>query len=95
MVSSFDGHRITLTLGETSFSLFGTMRLLLITIWGALALGAQTNEIGKAQYQARCVGCHGEDGSGGGHGPGIVDVGRPRGAITTGAAPGSLKACAI
>jgi PQQ-dependent dehydrogenase (methanol/ethanol family) len=40
--------------------------------------GAQTVETGKRQYQARCVGCHGEDGSGGGHGPGIVDVRRSR-----------------
>jgi PQQ-dependent dehydrogenase (methanol/ethanol family) len=29
---------------------------------------------GKRQYQARCSGCHGDDGSGGGHGPNIVDV---------------------
>src|SRR5438270_11304769 len=35
-------------------------------------------EDGKRQYQARCVGCHGEDGSGGGHGPAIVEVRRPR-----------------
>jgi PQQ-dependent dehydrogenase (methanol/ethanol family) len=33
---------------------------------------------GKRQYEARCVGCHGEDGMGGGHGPAIVDVPRPR-----------------
>jgi alcohol dehydrogenase (cytochrome c) len=33
---------------------------------------------GKRQYEARCVGCHGEDGTGGGHGPAIVDVPRPR-----------------
>jgi alcohol dehydrogenase (cytochrome c) len=39
---------------------------------------AQTMEPGKRQYQARCVGCHGEDGAGGGHGPSIVDVRRPR-----------------
>src|SRR5580704_12452447 len=41
--------------------------------------GAQTADAGKRQYRARCVGCHGEDGSGGGHGPNIVDVRRPRG----------------
>jgi alcohol dehydrogenase (cytochrome c) len=40
--------------------------------------GAQTVESGKRQYQALCVGCHGEDGSGGGHGPGFLDVRRPR-----------------
>ena len=33
---------------------------------------------GKRQYQARCTGCHGDDGAGGGHGPAIVDVRRPR-----------------
>src|SRR5690242_17280447 len=37
-------------------------------------------DAGKRQYQAMCVGCHGEDGSGGGHGPGIVDVRTPRAA---------------
>jgi PQQ-dependent dehydrogenase (methanol/ethanol family) len=39
---------------------------------------AQTADAGRRPYQARCVGCHGEDGSGGGHGPNIVDVRRPR-----------------
>ena len=32
---------------------------------------------GKA-YEARCVGCHGSDGSGGGQGPGFVEIRRPR-----------------
>src|SRR5437867_789739 len=36
-------------------------------------------EIGKRQYQALCVSCHGEDGGGGGHGPSFLDVRRPRG----------------
>jgi PQQ-dependent dehydrogenase (methanol/ethanol family) len=39
---------------------------------------AQTADDAKRQYQARCVGCHGEDGTGGGHGPAIVDVRRTR-----------------
>src|SRR5436189_2745814 len=57
------------------------MRTLLLTFCGTFLLtagSAQTNGIGKAQYQARCVGCHGEDGSGGGHGPNIVAVRQPR-----------------
>jgi hypothetical protein len=29
---------------------------------------------GKRPYRARCSSCHGDDGSGGGHGPNIVDV---------------------
>src|SRR5258708_34994163 len=49
---------------------------------GAALLGsqasAQTAEAGRRPYQARCTGCHGEDGTGGGHGPNIVDVRRPR-----------------
>jgi PQQ-dependent dehydrogenase (methanol/ethanol family) len=39
---------------------------------------SQTPAAGKRQYQALCVGCHGEDGSGGGHGPGFLEVRRPR-----------------
>jgi PQQ-dependent dehydrogenase (methanol/ethanol family) len=39
---------------------------------------AQTNDAGKRQYEERCAGCHGADGAGGGHGPGILDVRRPR-----------------
>ncbi|HKE29294.1 MAG TPA: PQQ-binding-like beta-propeller repeat protein [Bryobacteraceae bacterium] len=39
---------------------------------------AQNADSGKRQYEARCVGCHGLDGRGGGQGPGIVDVRRPR-----------------
>ena len=41
-------------------------------------VAAQAAGDGQRQYQARCSGCHGDDGSGGGHGPGIVDVRRPR-----------------
>ena len=43
-----------------------------------LSLTAQTVDSGKRLYQGLCVGCHGEDGSGGGHGPSFLDVRRPR-----------------
>ena len=39
---------------------------------------AQPLETGRKAYEARCVGCHGSDGSGGGHGPGFVEIRRPR-----------------
>jgi PQQ-dependent dehydrogenase (methanol/ethanol family) len=48
-----------------------------VALFGNLA-SAQTAEAGRRPYQARCVGCHGEDGTGGGHGPNIVDLRRPR-----------------
>jgi PQQ-dependent dehydrogenase (methanol/ethanol family) len=39
---------------------------------------AQTADASRRPYQVRCAGCHGEDGTGGGHGPNIVEVRRPR-----------------
>src|SRR5579884_3606697 len=39
---------------------------------------AAAQDTGKRQYVERCAGCHGEDGTGGGHGPNIVDVRRPK-----------------
>src|SRR3954470_16638195 len=50
------------------------MRLWFVTIF--IALGASAQD-GKQQYQARCAGCHGDDGTGGGHGPTIVETARP------------------
>ncbi len=44
----------------------------------AASAGAQTLDAGKKQFEARCVGCHGSDGAGGGHGPSFLDVRRPR-----------------
>jgi alcohol dehydrogenase (cytochrome c) len=38
----------------------------------------QASERGRSEYEARCVGCHGADGAGGGHGPSIVDLRRSR-----------------
>jgi alcohol dehydrogenase (cytochrome c) len=49
-----------------------TAALLLLA---GLMLWAQA---GKPGYLARCAGCHGEDGSGGGHGPGFVNLAAPR-----------------
>src|SRR5258708_7054820 len=43
-------------------------------IWAS----AQTADAGKRQFQARCGGCHGDDGTGGGHGPNIIDIRQPR-----------------
>lgn len=52
-----------------------------LAIGGAFLLSythAQTLEGGKRQYEVRCAGCHGADGTGGGHGPAIADGSRPR-----------------
>src|SRR5690242_6504771 len=38
---------------------------------------------GRAAFEARCVGCHGADGLGGGHGPAIVDLRQPKAATRT------------
>jgi PQQ-dependent dehydrogenase (methanol/ethanol family) len=43
-----------------------------------LACGRAQSSDGKQEYLARCAGCHGEDGTGGGHGPNVIDVRRPR-----------------
>lgn len=40
---------------------------------------AQSSDAGRKAYLAHCVGCHGDDGTGGGHGPDIVDVSEPLG----------------
>ena len=56
--------------------------LLVVTVTLALwspGARAQSLEAGRSVYQARCVSCHGSDGSGGGQGPAIVDIRRPRG----------------
>ena len=38
----------------------------------------QSSDRGRREYEARCVGCHGADGAGAGHGPSIVDLRRSR-----------------
>src|SRR5215831_13748416 len=54
------------------------MKTLAIGLIIAVGLLHAQSDIGKQQYQALCVGCHGDDGSGGGHGPSFLDVRRPR-----------------
>jgi len=56
-------------------------RISTLTICVALFVNqtsAQTAQAGRRPYQVRCAGCHGDDGTGGGHGPNIVDLRRPR-----------------
>src|SRR5690242_4530739 len=49
----------------------------LAALW-IVSATAQTDNAGKRQYEERCAGCHGADGTGGGHGPAIVDMRRAR-----------------
>jgi len=57
-------------------------RLAVAGILAALTLNAQPPpEAAKRSYVTRCAGCHGDDGSGGGHGPGFLNVRRTR--VTT------------
>jgi alcohol dehydrogenase (cytochrome c) len=58
-------------------TLLGLIVSLAVSSPGALG---QSLEAGRSAYEARCVGCHGSDGAGGGHGPAIVDIRRPRAA---------------
>jgi PQQ-dependent dehydrogenase (methanol/ethanol family) len=39
---------------------------------------AQPRQDGQRQYEARCAGCHGADGTGGGHGPAIAGNSHPQ-----------------
>jgi alcohol dehydrogenase (cytochrome c) len=51
-----------------------------ITIAAVLTLSAsaQSVDAGRRQFVLICAGCHGEDGSGAGHGPNIADVRNPK-----------------
>src|SRR5260370_33486804 len=53
-----------------------TLAICMAVFWSLAS--AQAPDAGRRPYQARCVGCHGEDGTGGGHGPNIVEGRRPR-----------------
>lgn len=55
---------------ETMFRA-GVFVLLVVT-----RLGSQTLDAGRSRYQTRCAGCHGDTGTGGRHGPGIVNGSR-------------------
>ena len=44
----------------------------------AQPLALQPPEAARRAYVTRCAGCHGEDGNGGGHGPGILNLRRTR-----------------
>jgi mono/diheme cytochrome c family protein len=46
-----------------------------------LVFPALSQDTGQRQYEARCAGCHGADGNGGGHGRGIVGSQRDRDAV--------------
>ena len=61
--------------GHVTRTLLGSIVALAMSSPGALG---QSLEAGRSAYEARCVGCHGSDGAGGGHGPAIVDIRRPR-----------------
>jgi PQQ-dependent dehydrogenase (methanol/ethanol family) len=54
--------------------------LLAASVVSAQPADAAKLEAGKASYESRCVGCHASDGTGGGHGPPIIDVRRSRAA---------------
>jgi len=57
-------------------------RLYALAVFVAVLLAgarAQTTDAGRQAFLAHCVGCHGDDGTGGGHGPDIVNVAQPRG----------------
>ncbi len=63
--------RIQTTIRRFTFAVCATVFL--------VSAHAQTPNAGRRGFLARCVGCHGDDGTGGGHGPDIVNLSQPRG----------------
>ncbi|HVW86636.1 MAG TPA: c-type cytochrome, partial [Bryobacteraceae bacterium] len=53
-------------------------RIIIMMCCAAICTAAQVPEAGKREFVARCAGCHGEDGAGGGHGPAIINLRQPR-----------------
>ena len=49
-------------------------------VLGAAPSRAQSIDIGKREFQARCASCHGDDGTGGARGFNIVNIRQPRAA---------------
>jgi putative heme-binding domain-containing protein len=52
---------------------------LVLSLTFLIPANAQTADAGRKGFLAHCVGCHGDDGTGGGRGPNIVDIPMPRG----------------
>src|SRR5262249_28556539 len=64
--------------GKLTAPMKRTYILLMCAAMSLFSASAQTTAPGKRQFEDRCAGCHGADGNGGGHGPAIVDMKRPR-----------------
>jgi PQQ-dependent dehydrogenase (methanol/ethanol family) len=58
--------------------LFRLLAIAAALVWIPGLASAQTPDPGRAAYEARCVGCHASDGTGGGHGPAIVELRQPK-----------------
>jgi alcohol dehydrogenase (cytochrome c) len=59
---------------------FTPLAIGIVVLGSTRFVDAQSLDAGRKGYEARCVSCHGTDGTGGGHGPGFADVSKPRAA---------------
>lgn len=66
--ASMDSGRFSSNLTATALLLVASVTCVALT-----ALGAQTTNPGRQQYERLCARCHGADGGGGEHGPAVVD----------------------